>query len=40
MAFSGWIGDVPSLVLTSLAVWGLMWGLSYWLYKKKIFIRI
>jgi hypothetical protein len=27
-------------MLTSLAVWGLMWTLCYWLYKRKIFIRI
>ena len=40
MAFSGWVGQGPAQILTSLAVWGLMWGLCYWLFKRKIFIRI
>ena len=40
MAFSGWIGEWPSQILTSLAVWGLLWALCYWLYKRKIFIRV
>jgi predicted acyltransferase len=40
MAFSGWVGDWPTQVLTSLTVWGLLWALCYWLYKRKIFIRI
>jgi len=40
MAFSAWVGEGPALALTSLAVWGLMWGLCYWLYVRKIFIRI
>jgi predicted acyltransferase len=40
MAFSGWVGELAARMLTSLAVWGLMWTLCYWLYKRKIFIRI
>lgn len=40
MAFSGWIGEWSALVLTSLAVWGVLWALCYWLYRRKIFIRI
>jgi predicted acyltransferase len=40
MAFSGWMGEGPAQILTSLAVWGLLWALCYWLYKRKIFIRI
>ncbi len=40
MAFSGWVGEGPAQVFTSLTVWGLLWALCYWLYKKKIFIRI
>jgi predicted acyltransferase len=39
-AFTGWIGQGPSELLTALAVWGLMWGLCFWLYRRKIFIRI
>ncbi|MCJ7485583.1 MAG: DUF5009 domain-containing protein [Candidatus Aminicenantes bacterium] len=40
MAFSGWMGEGPAQILTSLTVWGLLWALCYWLYKRKIFIRI
>ena len=40
MAFSAWTGETAALVLTGLVVWGLLWGLCYWLFKKKIFIRI
>ena len=40
MAFSGWIGEGLAQILTSLAVWGLLWGLCYWLYRKRIFFRI
>jgi predicted acyltransferase len=40
MAFSGWLGEWPAMALTSLAAWGLMWGLCYWLYRREIFIRI
>jgi predicted acyltransferase len=40
MAFSGWMGEGPAQILTSLAVWGLLWALCYWLYRRKIFIRI
>jgi predicted acyltransferase len=36
----GWTGDWGAKVITSLAVWGLSWSMCYWLYKKKIFIRI
>jgi hypothetical protein len=25
---------------TLLAAWALLWAMSYWLYKRKIFIRI
>ena len=28
------------LMMESLTVWAMLWGLTYWLYKKKIFIRI
>jgi predicted acyltransferase len=40
MGFFGWTGDWGAKVITSLAVWGLLWSMCYWLYKKKIFIRI
>ncbi|MCF7827072.1 MAG: DUF5009 domain-containing protein [Candidatus Marinimicrobia bacterium] len=28
------------LMMESLTVWSMLWGLTYWLYKRKIFIRI
>ncbi|OGD15477.1 MAG: hypothetical protein A2V76_01140 [Candidatus Aminicenantes bacterium RBG_16_63_14] len=40
MAFAGWTGEWPAQILTSLAVWGLLWALCYWLYRRKIFIRV
>jgi len=40
MGFFGWSGELGAKIVTSLAVWGMMWSLCYWLYKKKIFIRI
>jgi len=39
-AFAGWIGPWPAAVLTSLAVWGGLWYLCFWLYRRKILIRI
>ena len=40
MAFGGWIGELPVEILTSLAVWAVLWGICYWLYKRKIIIKI
>ena len=36
----GWAGERPAQLITSLAVLALLWSLCYWLYKKKIFIRV
>jgi len=36
----GWTGDLQARIVTSLAVWGLLWYLCYWLYQRKIFVRI
>lgn len=36
----GWSGEVLSAALTSLTVLLLLWYLCYWLYQKRIFIRI
>ncbi len=35
-----WGGELTTAVIASLAVWGAMWYMCYWLYKKKIFIKI
>ncbi len=36
----GWLGELPSQMLTSIAVWGMLWSICYWLYRKKILIKI
>lgn len=36
----GWAGETTAAVVTSLVVWFLFWYLCYWLYKKRIFIKI
>ena len=36
----GWAGEWGAGVVTSLAAWGMLWGICYWLYKRKILIKI
>jgi predicted acyltransferase len=36
----GWTGEETAKLLTSLIVLYLLWYICYWLYKRKIFIRI
>jgi predicted acyltransferase len=36
----GWAGAWPAQAATSLGVLALFWSLCYWLYKRRIFIRI
>jgi predicted acyltransferase len=36
----GWAGEWPAQLATSLAAWGLLWAICYWLYRRKIFIKI
>jgi predicted acyltransferase len=36
----GWTGEWGAGAATSLAVWGMLWGICYFLYKRRIFIRI
>jgi predicted acyltransferase len=35
-----WAGSFAGEIVTSLAVWGMLWYICFWLYKKRIFIRI
>jgi predicted acyltransferase len=35
-----WGGEMTTGIITSLAVWAALWYMCYWLYKKKIFIKI
>jgi predicted acyltransferase len=37
--FSRW-GELPAQIIASLAAWALLWLMCFWLYKRKIFIRI
>ena len=36
----GWAGESTVGITTSLIAWAAMWGMCYWLYKNKIFIKI
>jgi predicted acyltransferase len=36
----GWMGELPAELITSFLGWMLMWYICYWLYKRKLFIRI
>ena len=40
MAFAGWIGELPAEIFTSLAAWAVLWSICYWLYKRRIIIKI
>jgi predicted acyltransferase len=40
LGFFGWTGEWTAQVITSLVIWALLWSLCYWLYRRKIFIRI
>ncbi len=40
LGFFGWMGELPAQMLTSIAVWGMLWSICYWLYRKKILIKI
>ncbi|MFZ0280359.1 MAG: DUF5009 domain-containing protein [Bacteroidales bacterium] len=39
-AFFSWGGELMVAIIASLAAWAALWYLCYWLYKKKIFIKI
>jgi predicted acyltransferase len=36
----GWTGQLSANIVSSLIVWALLWYLCYWLYQRKILIRI
>jgi len=40
MGLFAWAGPLPAAIVTSLVVWGMLWLLCFWLYKKRIFIRL
>ncbi len=36
----GWMGDLTLAIISCTIVWFLMWGMCWWLWKRKIFIKI
>ncbi len=40
MGLFAWAGTLAAQIVTSLIVWGMLWGLCFWLYKRRIFIKI
>ena len=40
MGVFGWAGELGAEIFTSLIVWGMLWYLCFWLFKRKIFIRV
>jgi predicted acyltransferase len=40
MAFAGLVGELPAEIFTSAAAWAVLWSMCYWLYKRKIIIKI
>jgi predicted acyltransferase len=39
-AFFGWTGNLAAEIAASLAAWALLWSLCYWLYRRRILIKI
>jgi len=40
MGLFGWTGAWPVQLMTAATTWAALWYLCYWLYKRKIFIKI
>jgi predicted acyltransferase len=40
MALFAWSGELYAQIATSLVVLGLLWYICYWLYKRRIFIKL
>jgi predicted acyltransferase len=40
MGAMGWAGEMYARLFTGLVVWGMLWYLCYWLYKKKLFFKM
>ena len=36
----GWMGEIPAQIVTALILLISLWGICYWLYRKKLFIKI
>ncbi|MCK4466396.1 MAG: hypothetical protein KAU83_11865, partial [Bacteroidales bacterium] len=40
MALFSWAGELTAQIITGSIVWFILWYICYWLYKKRIFIKI
>ncbi|MEW5980301.1 MAG: DUF5009 domain-containing protein [Acidobacteriota bacterium] len=40
LAIFSWMGKASAQILTGLSVWLVLWYICYWLYQKRIFVRI
>ena len=40
LAIFSWTGDLGAKIAAGLAAWALLWSLCYWLYRRKIVIKI
>jgi predicted acyltransferase len=40
MGAFAWAGDLNATIATYIVVWGMLWYLCYWLYKRKIFFKM
>ena len=40
MGLFAWAGTLGADMVTSITVWGMLWLLCFWLYKKRIFFRL
>ena len=36
----GWMGTLTADIITGFVVWFFLWYITYWMYKRKIFIKI
>ena len=39
-ALSSWAGEPQARLVTGLIVWAALWYICYWLYRRRIFIKI
>ncbi len=39
-ALFGWAGELGAAVATSLVAWALLWAICFWLYRRRILIKI
>jgi predicted acyltransferase len=40
MGLFSWMGELTAKIITSVLTWATLWYMCYWLYRKKIFLKI